>query len=338
MSGRDRDFLDDMMDSLDEFWLYEQMTKDDDKDDDVNLDFDDGFDLDDDTDTYDDTDPDDEPDEDFILTASESARTAPYQNEDPEIYNDFFDGKEAGYNQGYELGFFAGYDTGKCNFPDKIPESPKPKDYAFSNGFQVGFTEGYEMGYEEGCKRSGHISELEKYRHPPYTKEKNETAVNTKYAEPVNVQKKINTLVSTSDTEYAVTNSSSRPTSKNTYIRYNDTRKIDAFRITIKIIVFAALAFLLISIIIDIESTHKANKEIRESIAAEREKNPSYNYRQGTTATYTWSKDKTATKRTTTRKTTTTKRTTRKKTTIKTQELAYKIKATPRSTAERYES
>ena len=90
MSGHDRDFLDDMMDTLDEFWLYNQVTKDD--DDDVNLDFDDDFDLDDDTDIDDDTDPDDETDEDFILTASGSARTAPYQNENPEIYNNFFDG------------------------------------------------------------------------------------------------------------------------------------------------------------------------------------------------------------------------------------------------------
>ena len=48
MSGHKRDSLDDMMESLDEFRLYEQMTKDD--DDDVNLDFDDDFELDDDTD------------------------------------------------------------------------------------------------------------------------------------------------------------------------------------------------------------------------------------------------------------------------------------------------
>lgn len=45
MSEHEREPLDDMMDSLDEFWLYEQMTKDD--DDDVNLDFDDDYELDD---------------------------------------------------------------------------------------------------------------------------------------------------------------------------------------------------------------------------------------------------------------------------------------------------
>ncbi len=94
--------------------------------------------------------------------------TASGENVDPEIYNTFFDGKNAGYDQGYELGFFAGYDTGKYDFPNKIPESPQPKNYAFSNGFQVGFSEGYDKGYEEGCKRSGHKNELEKLKYPPY--------------------------------------------------------------------------------------------------------------------------------------------------------------------------
>lgn len=197
MSGRDHDFLDDMMDSLDEFWLYHQATKDD--EDDVDPDFDADFDIDDDIDTDDETNADDEHGEDLILTASGSARTAPYQNEDPEIYNDFFDGKNAGYEKGYELGFFAGYDTGKYDPPEKIPDSPKPKDYAFSNGFKVGFGEGYDEGYEEGCKRSGHASELEKYRHPPYTKEKDPP----KQTEPVNMKSKLDDLLSADDSEPA---------------------------------------------------------------------------------------------------------------------------------------
>ena len=180
MSGHKRDSLDDMMDSLDEFWLYEQMTKDD--DDDVNLDFDDDFELDDDTDAELD-------DADFVALEKNYTYAAPYKNEDPKIYNDFFDGKNAGYERGYELGFFAGYDTGKYALPDKIPESPKPKGYAFSNGFRIGFVEGYDKGYEEGCRRSGHASELERLKRPPYTKEKyqpmqTETAVNTKIIQP----------------------------------------------------------------------------------------------------------------------------------------------------------
>ena len=199
MSGRERDFLDDMMDTLDEFWLYHQVTKDDDDDDDVDLDFDADFDIDDDTDTYDDTDADDEPGEDLILTASGSARTVPYQEEDPGIYNDFFDGKNAGYEKGYELGFFAGYDTGRYDPPEKTPESPKPKDYAFSNGFKVGFDEGYDEGYEAGCKRSGHASELEKLKHAPYIKEN----VQPKQTAPVNVKSKLDDLLSADDSEPA---------------------------------------------------------------------------------------------------------------------------------------
>ena len=197
MSGRDRDFLDDMMDSLDEFWLYHQATKDD--DDVVDLDFDAGFDIDDDINTDDETDPDDEPGEDLILTASGSARTVPYQEEDPGIYNDFFDGKNAGYKKGYELGFFAGYDSGRYDPPEKTPESPKPKDYAFSNGFKVGFGEGYDKGYEEGCKRSGHASELERLKHAPYINEN----VQPKQTAPVNVKSKLDDLLSADDSEPA---------------------------------------------------------------------------------------------------------------------------------------
>lgn len=285
MSGRDRDFLDDMMDSLDEFWLYHQATKDD--DDDVDLDFDAGFDIDDDINTDDETDSDDEPGEDLILTASGSARTAPYQNEDPEIYNDFFDGKNAGYEKGYELGFFAGYDTGRYDPPEKTPESPKPKDYAFSNGFKVGFDEGYYEGYEACCKRTGHASELERLKHPPYTKREPVP----KQAAPVNVQNKPDTILNL-NTKYP------KPLTVH--------RKFTSFDITMKVLKFAiivVLVFTLGTMISDIKRKDKEAKERADSIAAQRDREALYHYGQTTTAA----------KRTTARKTTTV-RTARKKT------------------------
>lgn len=285
MSGHDRDFLDDMIDSLDDFWLYHQMTKKD-YEDDVNLDFDDDFDLGIDTDVDEDTDPDD----DFILTASGSVRTSPYQNENPEIYNNFFDGKNAGYEKGYELGFFAGYDTGRYDPPEKTPESPKPKDYAFSNGFKVGFDEGYDEGYEAGCKRTGHASELERLKHPPYTKREPVP----KQAAPVNVQNKPDTILNL-NTKYP------KPLTVH--------RKFTGFDITMKVLKFAIIAVLVFTLgtmISDIKRKDKEAKERADSIAAQRDREALYHYGQTTTAA----------KRTTTRKTTTV-RTARKKTTTK---------------------
>ena len=289
MSGRDRDFLDDMMDSLDEFWLYHQATKDD--DDDVDLDFDDDFDLDDDTDIDDDTDPDDESDEDFILTASGSARTAPYQNENPEIYNNFFDGKNAGYEKGYELGFFAGYDTGKCNFPDKIPESPKPKDYAFSNGFQVGFTEGYEMGYEEGCKRSGHASELEKYRHPPYTKEKDPP----KQTEPMN-DNRIVVLKSSDNTKPAV--DSNIITKTNFVDTYDPFYKIkDFFKLIGCALLIIVVVFCLVAVVETIKKKNKESNSEQSSTSYKNEYVAKTTKYTGTYKTYTTANKKSSRKK-----------------------------------------
>ena len=289
MSGRERDFLDDMMDTLDEFWLYHQVTKDDDDDDDVDLDFDADFDIDDDTDTYDDTDADDEPGEDLILTASGSARTVPYQEEDPGIYNDFFDGKNAGYEKGYELGFFAGYDTGRYDPPEKTPESPKPKDYAFSNGFKVGFDEGYDEGYEAGCKRSGHASELEKLKHAPYIKEN----VQPKQTAPVNVKSKLDDLLSADDSEPA-----DEETIKKR-VKYVDTNDpLYKVKDKLKLIGCVLLIFVItIIIVIAVEAIKKNNKKSSDQSST------SYNggYAAKTTK-YTGTFKTYTTKRTTTRK------------------------------------
>ena len=85
---------------------------------------------------------------------SDRRNATTYKNEDPKIYNDFFDGKNAGYERGYELGFFAGYDTGKYALPDKsIGEhihKAQLETHEVIAGSGVCINEGLEIPYESG--------------------------------------------------------------------------------------------------------------------------------------------------------------------------------------------
>ncbi|MBP3796751.1 MAG: hypothetical protein J6I46_03110 [Ruminococcus sp.] len=140
MSARKRDGLDDFMDMLDEFWLYNQVTKEENQD---NFDLSFDNDLDDFDDDYDDyTDSD--------LTKDEAL-------------NKYHDGEDEGFDIGFDQGFDAGYETGVFDFPEPMPE-PSNDDEEFVKGFKYGYFDGFERGYEKGCEMSGHKSQLAEVR------------------------------------------------------------------------------------------------------------------------------------------------------------------------------
>ena len=103
MSARKRDGLDDFMDMLDEFWLYNQVTKEE-KQDNFDLSFDNDLDdLDDDYDDYTDSD----------LAADE-------------VLNKYHDGEDEGFDIGFDQGFDAASYFGE-SFGVMIDEKSKPE-------------------------------------------------------------------------------------------------------------------------------------------------------------------------------------------------------------------
>lgn len=141
MSARKRDGLDDFMDLLDEFWLYNQVTKEE-KQDDFDLGFDNDLDdFDDDYDNYTDSD-----------LANDEA------------LNRYHDGEDEGFDIGFDQGFDAGYKTGEFVFPEPMPEPSDPDNDEFVKGFKYGYFDGFERGYEKGCEMSGHKSQLAEIR------------------------------------------------------------------------------------------------------------------------------------------------------------------------------
>lgn len=164
MSARKRDGLDDFMDMLDEFWLYNQVTKEENQDN-----FDLGFDndLDDFDDDYDD------------YTDSHLAKD--------EALNKYHDGEDEGFDIGFDQGFDAGYETGVFDFPESMTE-PSNDDEEFVKGFKYGYFDGFERGYEKGCEMSGHKSQLAEIRRR-ILDEDNPLEKNPQPAEPYVVKK-----------------------------------------------------------------------------------------------------------------------------------------------------
>ena len=278
MSARKRDGLDDFMDMLDEFWLYNQVTKEE-KQEDSNLGFDNDFDdLDDDYDDYSDND----------LAKDE-------------VLNRYHDGEDEGFDQGFDVG----NETGEFVFPDPMPE-PSNDDEEFVKGFKYGYFDGFERGYEKGCEFSGHKSQLAEVRRKILEEddlpEKNPHLAKNYVVKERKSQSKTEPEKQINDTGEEIKGTKSR-SPRSYWI-------LDRLKLAGVVLLILAACFIIVWIQKSIERSAK-NKD-KEKTAQTK-----YTTAQPAVYT-TRKSAYTTTRRTTTRKTTTTKRSTaKKKTTTK---------------------
>lgn len=282
MSARKRDGLDDFMDMLDEFWLYNQVTKEENQD---NFDLSFDNDLDDFDDDYDD------------YTDSDLAKD--------EALNKYHDGEDEGFDIGFDQGFDAGYETGVFDFPKPMHE-PSSDDEEFVKGFKYGYFDGFERGYEKGCEMSGHKSQLAEVRRrileeddPP---DNNPQPAQTYVVKESESQSKTEPEKQFNNTGDEIKGTKSR-SSRSYWI-------LDRLKLAGVVLLILAACFIIVWIQKSIEQSAK-NKD--------KEKTAQTKYTTTQPAVYTTRKSAyTTTRRTTTRKMTTTKRTTaKKKTTTK---------------------
>ena len=282
MSARKRDGLDDFMDMLDEFWLYNQVTKEENQDN-FDLSFDNDFDdFGDDYDDYSDSD----------LAKDEAL-------------NKYHDGEDEGFDIGFDQGFDAGYETGVFDFPESMPE-PSNDDEEFVKGFKYGYFDGFERGYEKGCEMSGHKSQLAEVRRR-ILEEDDSADNNSQPAKNYVVKESESQSKTEPEKQFNNTGDEIKET------KYRSSRSywlVDRLKLAGVVLLILIACFVLVWIQKSIERSAK-NKD--------KEKTAQTKYTTAQPAVYTTSKSAyTTTRRTTTRKTTTTKRTTaQKKTTTK---------------------